>query len=154
MPHEGYLRHADHQLFRAENHSLLPADLENFARVAYEVIVVLPAEKQIIDIYLAFAVERHVENMHAHTLLEEVHWESRWDSRPFLNPSKRHERSGVPAVLVQQYFPPYTLYCVYLLCQILVSGPLLQICLALDFQFVAAFPSCSAFVRYKFIECL
>ena len=42
--------------FSAENHSLLPADLENFARVAYKIVVILSVEKQIIDIYIACAV--------------------------------------------------------------------------------------------------
>ena len=40
MPNEGYLGHSYYQFF-AENRSLLPADLENFARVANEVVVVV-----------------------------------------------------------------------------------------------------------------
>ena len=61
-------------VYRTENHSLFPADLENFARVAYEVVivVVLSVEKQIFDIYFACVVERSVQNIHAHNLLDEV----------------------------------------------------------------------------------
>jgi len=67
FPSEGYLGHADYQFFCAENH----CRFGKFASVAYEVVV-LSVEKQVIDVYFACVVERPVENMHAHTLREEV----------------------------------------------------------------------------------
>jgi len=60
MTNEGYFGHADYQFLRSENHFILPEDLETFARIADEVVVVLSVEEQVINIYVACAVERPV----------------------------------------------------------------------------------------------
>ena len=120
--------------FRAEHHSLLPADLENFARVAYEVVVILSVEKQS-SIYTWHAW--HSGPLRICTLIlfwkKFASWyDSHWDSRLFVYSSQRDEHGGGPAVLVSRN-----------LIEALRLGPLLRIRSALDFRFPAAFHSCS-----------